>query len=79
MERVIMVEVLYFEVVEKRKPTQRLRVSRGRLRGFREVPRANFAKSAKRYGRFTCQRSDRVVATGATGVSDGGVIGDLHR
>jgi hypothetical protein len=24
MERVIMVEVLYFEVVEKRKPTQRL-------------------------------------------------------
>src|SRR5258708_1576212 len=67
------------ELKKKDNPHRALWVSRGRLRGFREVPRANFAESAKRYGRFTCQRSDRGVATGATSVSDGGVIGDLHR
>jgi hypothetical protein len=41
MKRLIMVEVLYFEVVEKRNPRSALWVSRGRLRGFREVPRTD--------------------------------------
>jgi hypothetical protein len=78
MERVIMVEVLYFEVGKRENPHSALWVQEGDCVGF-EVPRANFAKSAKRYRRITCQHSDRGVATGATGVSDGGVIGDLHR
>jgi hypothetical protein len=48
--------------------------------GFERFLERIFAESAKRYGRFTCQRSSRGVATTATGASGGGVIGeDLHR
>jgi len=63
MEQVIMVEVLYFSKWQKEKTHTALIGFKRRLRGFREVPRANFAKSAKRYGRITCQHSDHGVAT----------------
>lgn len=83
MERVIIVEViplLYLDSVEKRKPTQCLMGFKRRLRGFREVPKASLRESAKRYRRLTCQRSSHGVATTATGMSGGGVVGeDLHR
>jgi hypothetical protein len=70
--------VLYFEV-GKEKPTQRLKVSRATA-WVQEVPKADFAELAKHYRRFTCQRSSRGLATKATGISEGGVIGeDLHR
>jgi hypothetical protein len=68
--------VLYFQVG---KPTQRLKGFKGRLRGFERFLKPDFAESAKRYRRFTCQRS-RGLATTATGISEGGGIGeDLHR
>jgi hypothetical protein len=83
MERVIIVEgntVLYFDAAEKRKTHAVPYGFQGRLRGFREVPKASLRESAKRYRRSTCQRSSRGVATRATGKSGGGVVGvDLHR
>jgi hypothetical protein len=48
--------------------------------GFERFLKRIFAKSAKYYRRFTCQRNRRGLATRATGINEGGVMGEnLHR
>jgi hypothetical protein len=72
--------VLYFEAVKRENPRSALWVSRRDCVGFERFLERISAESAKRYRRFTCQRSSRGVATRATGASSGGMIGeDLHR